>query len=120
MKTRFGTPEKNPRLRIICATIGPGKANLLALLAETHSISAAARRMKMTYKQAWDLLDAMNTCFRAPLAVTATGGKQGGGTRLSPLGAKVLALYEAIHRKSTTACAREMRQLNHLLKLSED
>lgn len=119
LKKRFSTPEKDPHLRIVIATVGPGKARLLSLIEETHSLSESARRMEMTYKQAWDLLDAMNACFREPLAETATGGKQGGGTRLSPLGAKVLALYESIHRKSAAVCAREMRQMSKLLKLSD-
>ena len=119
LKKRFGTPEKKPHLRIIVATVGPGKAHLLALIRETNSLSEAARQMKMSYKQAWDLLDAMNACFQEPLVETATGGKRGGGSSLSPMGEKVLALYEAIHQKSATACAREMRQLGALLKPSD-
>ena len=63
LKKRFGTPDAEPRMRIICETIGPGKAALLGLIAETHSISEAARRMKMSYKRAWQLIEAMkNIC----------------------------------------------------------
>jgi hypothetical protein len=38
------------------ARIGPGKAQLLASIRDTGSISAAARDMGMSYKRAWLLL----------------------------------------------------------------
>jgi len=117
LKQRFGTPERSPHLRVICATIGPGKAHLLALIAQTPSISEAARRMKISYKRAWELIDAMNRCFRKPLVESITGGKKGGGSRLSDTGMQVLKLYEAIYRKSATACARDLRRLHNLLKI---
>lgn len=116
LKKKFGTPEKNPRLRVICATIGPGKAHLLALIAETHSISESARQAKMTYKRTWELIDAMNGCFREPLVESVTGGKRGGGSRLSPLGTKVLGLYDTIYRQCATGSAKELRRLHRLLK----
>lgn len=116
-KDRFGTPERDPRLRIICATLGPGKVHLLELIAEDHSISEAARQMKMSYKRAWQLIEAMNACFREPLVESVTGGTRGGGSRLSPAGKQVLALYGAIYAKSMAASAREMKRLHGLLKL---
>ena len=116
LKKRFGTPEKNPHLRIIAATIGPGKARLLALIAETRSISEAARRMKMTYKRAWELIDGMNGCFRKPLVESVTGGTKGGGSQLSPTGTKVLKLYDSIYERCAKTSSRELRQLHALLK----
>lgn len=59
--------------------IGPGKADLLAAIDATGSISAAARTMGMSYRRAWLLVDTMNTAFRAPLVSTAKGGVEGGG-----------------------------------------
>ena len=116
-KDRFGTPERSPHLRIICATLGPGKVHLLGLIAAEHSISEAARRMKMSYKRAWQLIEAMNACFRAPLVESVSGGNKGGGSRLSPLGKRVLALYNAIYAKSLAACSRELKRLHGLLNL---
>lgn len=114
---RFGTPERHPHLRVICATIGPGKSHLLALIAEAHSISEAARKMRMSYKRAWELIEAMNTCFKKPLVESSTGGKQGGGSRLTPEGKRVLELYNAIYAKSLAAGAKELKRLHGLLKL---
>ncbi len=116
LKKRFGTPEAVPRLRIICETIGPGKAALLQLIAETHSISEAARRMKMSYKRAWQLIEAMNGCFREPLVETTTGGSKGGGSQLSRVGKQVLSLYQTIYARSVKSGARELRRLHGLLK----
>ena len=115
-KDRFGTPERNPHLRIICATLGPGKAQLLGLIEEERSISEAARQMKMSYKRAWQLIEAINACFQEPLVVSITGGSKGGGSQLSPQGKKALALYRAIYAKSLAAGSRELKRLHGLLK----
>lgn len=116
LKKKFGTPEKHPHLRIICATIGPGKARLLDSIAETHSISEAARRMKMSYKRAWQLIDAMNNCFRKPLVESSSGGRQGGRSKVSPLGEEIRALYHALYARCLKSGAQELRRLHGLLK----
>ena len=113
---RFGTPEPSPHLRIICATLGPGKAQLLSLIDEEHSITAAARKMKMSYKRAWQLIEAINACFQEPLVESITGGSHGGGSQLSPHGKKALALYHAIYAKSTAATSKELKRLHGMLK----
>lgn len=74
--------------------MGPGKAALLAAIAEHGSISAAARQMGMSYRRAWLLVDTMNRCFQTPVVMSSTGGKHGGGAQLSPLGQQVLAMYQ--------------------------
>ncbi|MES2720991.1 MAG: LysR family transcriptional regulator [Pseudomonadota bacterium] len=74
--------------------LGPGKADLLKAIHEHGSISAAARRMGMSYRRAWLLVDTMNRCFREPLVLSAAGGSQGGGASLTPHGEEVLSHYE--------------------------
>ena len=66
-----------PRLRILLGTsiaIGPGKAALLELIGETGSISEAGRRLGMSYRRAWLLVDDLNQCFRQPVVSAQTGG----------------------------------------------
>ena len=60
--------------------IGPGRADLLELIAETGSISAAAKRMGMSYKRAWGLVQALNDGFGALLVETARGGSEQGAS----------------------------------------
>lgn len=74
--------------------LGPGKAELLAAIAATGSISAAGRQLGMSYRRAWLLVETMNHCFREPLVISAKGGKHGGGAHLSALGQEVLTLYQ--------------------------
>ena len=95
-KRSDASPRLKPRLRLYCGTdiaFGPGKAELLELIDATGSISAAARKMHMSYRRAWQLVETMNRCFEEPLVVTSKGGSGGGGARLSELGEEVLRLY---------------------------
>lgn len=97
------------RLLIGSATaLGPGKAALLEEIGRTGSISAAARAMGMSYRRAWLLVDAVNASFKAPLVETATGGRGGGGARLTGFGREVLARYRAIERTAIDAVAPEL------------
>ena len=96
------------------AAFGPGKADLLEHIAATGSISAAARRMRMSYKRAWQLVDDMNGYFNAPLVTTAAGGASGGGAALTPTGTRVLAAYRALQQRATTATKRELALLTRL------
>ena len=78
--------------------MGPGKAELLAAIAATGSISAAAREMRMSYRRAWLLVQTINECFDPPLVEAAKGGRTGGGATLTDAGEQVLARYEATVR----------------------
>jgi molybdate transport system regulatory protein len=109
-----------PRLRFRlhlgrAIAVGPGKADLLAAVAATGSISAAGRSMGMSYKKAWYLLDTMNRCFKAPLVEAAKGGRSGGGARLTPMGRQVLELYRAIEAKAATTAAAELGRFAELI-----
>ena len=72
---------------------GPGKADLLERIAAEGSISKAAKAMEMSYSRAWQLVDAMNKCFRKPLVDSTAGGKNGGGAVLTKLGEEVLSQF---------------------------
>jgi len=107
------------RLRVVLAAdvaLGPGKADLLQGIRETGSISAAGRRLKMSYKRAWDLVDALNRSFAEPLVHTSKGGSGGGGASLTPWGDEVLALYRNIEARSREAVAAELAALQARLR----
>ncbi|PTM41529.1 winged helix-turn-helix domain-containing protein [Bosea sp. 124] len=111
-------PSPRLQLRIFLGSsvaIGPGKAELLAAVAETGSISAAGRSMGMSYKKAWYLLDTMNRCFQTPLVEASRGGKGFGGARVTPMGAEVLARYRSIQTRAAIAFADDLEALNALV-----
>lgn len=66
--------------------LGPGKLQLLQKIDELGSISAAGRAMKMSYRQAWSLIDQLNHAFQEPVVESHPGGKAGGGARLTEFG----------------------------------
>ena len=84
-KTRIAV---RPRIRVLRGSeivMGPGKAELLTHIAETGSLSQAARHMKMSYMKAWLLVQVMNRSYKKPLVLAERGGTQGGGARLTML-----------------------------------
>jgi molybdate transport system regulatory protein len=97
------------------SAIGPGKADLLEAIQRRGSISAAAKEMGMSYKRAWDLVDAMNRYFREPLVATATGGSHGGGAQVTAFGHDILRRYREIESKANQSVAAEMSELLSLL-----
>ena len=91
--------------------IGPGKVELLEQIAAFGSISAAARRMEMSYKHAWDLVEELNRLFGKPVISTQSGGNRGGGAQLTPVGLAVVARFRAIERAAAFAAAQHMAAL---------
>lgn len=88
-------------------SLGPDSQNLLsdkriALLekvGECGSISQAAKAAGLSYKGAWDAVDAMNGMFGEPLVETVTGGKGGGGAQLTAAGIRIVDVYRALRRE---------------------
>jgi molybdate transport system regulatory protein len=112
----MATPKETAdiRLRVMLAPgtpLGPGKAQLLQGIKETGSISAAGRRMGMSYKRAWYLIEALNSHFETPMVEATKGGKAGGGARLTPLGLEVLAAYREMEEAAARVVAPILRRL---------
>jgi len=109
-------------LRVLGAghpAMGPGRAALLAHIARTGSITSAARAMGMSYRRAWQLVEAMNKSFAEPVVVTEVGGKRGGGAAVTALGKRLVTLYRAMENKASSAIAADLRRFSrHLRKPS--
>ena len=106
--------SRHPRVRVRILSesviaLGPGKADLLDAIAETGSISAAARKLRMSYRRAWILVDTMNACFTQPLVGTEKGGAEGGGASLTETGRRVLAQYRELSAAVEATFAPLMR-----------
>lgn len=78
--------------------LGTGRVILLEKIQEHGSISAAARSMKMSYRQAWQLVQSMNTHSAKPLVSSSTGGKGGGGASLTETGEQAILLFRGVER----------------------
>ena len=96
--------------------LGPGKVELLGHIAETGSISEAARRMNMSYNRAWLLVRTMNRCFKDPLVLARRGGDSHGGAQLTELGEKILTLYQELDSTFMTAARQPLNQIFSRLK----
>ena len=110
--------QLRPRFRVMSnetIALGPGKVDLLRLVAETGSISEAARKLGMSYMRAWTLIRTMNRCFTSDLILCARGGKTGGGAHLSPLGRRILELYTEMEKNSMRAAAPAWSQIRTYL-----
>jgi len=106
-------------LRVLARQVpamGPGKAALIEAIDRSGSISGAARELEMSYRRAWQLVDAINSSFTEPLIVTATGGKQGGGAVVSDLGREVVKRFRDMEIKASRAIAADIAGFSSLLK----
>src|SRR5262245_51942213 len=91
--------------------LGPGKIRLLELIHSHGSISEAGRVMRMSYRQAWLLVDNLNRSFRHAVVSKQTGGRRGGGARLTRWGRRVIEHYRAIEMAAQRAVAPHLRAL---------
>lgn len=113
MKAKDVADAVHLRLRIAPGiAFGPGKADLLEGIRETGSIAAAGRRMRMSYKRAWQLVEELNRLFDAPLVAAVKGGPGGGGAELTRLGADMLARYRRMHAACCEAIAADLGHMH--------
>ena len=87
VETKFGTFLGDTRIRLLEAI-------------DTHgSISQAAKAVPLSYKAAWDAVDAMNNLADQALVERSTGGRHGGGTQLTDYGRRLISLYRTMEQE---------------------
>jgi molybdate transport system regulatory protein len=82
--------------------LGTGRIELLEKIAQTGSINAAAKEMKMSYKAAWERINSMNELADHPIINRTIGGKGGGGTTLTEYAYELINTFkklEELHRQ---------------------
>jgi len=87
---------------------GTRQIALLDAIASCGSITQAAKAIGMSYKAAWDAVDAMNGLAGEPLVERLTGGRGGGGTRLTGRGRRLVDNFHVIEKEHR----RFLEQLN--------
>jgi molybdate transport system regulatory protein len=97
--------------------IGPGKIALLEHIGSGGSLSQAARELGMSYRRAWQLLASLNCSFRERVALSARGGRGGGGARLTPFGRLLIRVYREfdaeLQRRAAHRFAPVARRARH-------
>lgn len=100
--------------------LGGNRIALLESIAQHGSITNAAKAIKLSYKAAWDAVDAMNNLAEKPLVMRLTGGQHGGGTQLTEYGQHVVRLYrqlEAGHQRVLGRMQAEVHDPHRLTDL---
>ena len=82
------------------ALAGKRWMGLLAHIGGTHSIAGAAKAVGLSYKAAWDAIEAMNNLSDRPLVRRFKGGRGGGGTRLTARGRQLVGTYRAVEAEN--------------------
>jgi molybdate transport system regulatory protein len=94
--------------------LGDTRIKLLEAIERHGSISQAAKAVPLSYKAAWDAIDAMNNLAPEPLVTRTTGGKHGGGTELTDYGRRLIAFYRALEQEHQLAVSRLADRMNEV------
>ena len=91
------------------SSVGPGKIRLLEAIRDAGSLSKAARSIGMSYRRAWLLVESLKQSFREPVTVASTGGRAGGGMRVTEFGEALIESYRKLEEDFATLAARRLR-----------
>lgn len=92
--------------------LGYGRVTLLERIREYGSISQAARSMEMSYRHAWDLVDSMNRQSPKPLVETTTGGRGGGGAKVTETGEQAITHFWNLYKRFKKFLDREAKKFS--------
>ena len=87
--------------------VGKGRIELLEKIKELGSIRQAALAMEMSYRQAWQMIDDMNTKAKTILVISTRGGKGGGSATISKKGEQLITLFNSFNKKFQLFLSRE-------------
>lgn len=87
--------------------LGNGRVKLLKAIDETGSLSKAAKAIGMSYKKAWNLIDSVNKHAQQIVVEKSTGGKDGGGTKVTEYGKELIAQFDALNAETISFINRQ-------------
>lgn len=90
---------------------GPGPVTLLELIAETGSISEAAKAMGMSYKKAWELVNTLNAHTNKPVVIPRAGGEKGGGSTITAEAKALIAYHRDLRERFAAFLQAETARL---------
>ena len=96
--------------------LGEGRVSLLKAIDKLGSITKAAKSMNMSYLKAWKLVESMNETSSYPLVVKSSGGKGGGGAKLTDQGYKAILLFTEISHTNDEELNKKFKETLSELK----
>jgi len=87
------------------------RVQLLRHVAETGSLAEAAQRMGLSYRRAWGKIREIERNLGATLVQSEVGGAGGGGSRLTPQGERLVALYQRFRRLMEQDLGKEFQEV---------
>jgi len=103
-KIWFSTPQGE-------GLLGDGKWKILKQIDECGSLVAACEKMGITYRRTWNDLHKIEKMLGFHLLETVRGGTEGGSTRLSPEGRRLVKVFDAFHRRMDKIMQKEFVKL---------
>ncbi|WP_153799937.1 winged helix-turn-helix domain-containing protein [Foetidibacter luteolus] len=91
---------------------GLGRVELLQRIDETGSINKAAKLMNMSYKKAWEMINALNSQAAAPFVITQTGGEKGGGSVITDEARQLISYHKNLRQRFAEFLERETGKLH--------
>jgi molybdate transport system regulatory protein len=102
--------------------LGGYRIDLLESIERTGTLTQAAKDVGLSYKAAWDAVDAMNNLAEKPLVVRSAGGRAGGHSGLTEHGRRLVQLYRLLESGWQQLLTRmqaelgDFEQLNTLMR----
>ena len=93
--------------------LGEGRIKLLKAIVKEGSLSKAAKSMNMSYKKAWNLVDAINKSAPKPMVNKSTGGNGGGGTQLTEYGKHKIEAFDSMKQRCWAFIEKQNEAFNN-------
>ncbi len=115
MPKKINIPKLNVDGRIWISTpegkfVGKGRIELMEKIKEFGSIRQAAAAMEMSYRQAWQLIDDINTKAKTPLVLSQRGGKGGGSATVTEKGEAIIGLFNSFNQQFQNLLSQEAKK----------
>ena len=88
------------------ARVGLDRVALIEAIAELGSITAAAGRLGISYRGAWEAVQALNNLFDGPIIEAAPGGKAGGAASVTARGKAMVTAFRRVQDELDAAMAK--------------